>query len=423
MFDRLRKTHYGYRVFLLCFLFQLFVVTLQYHAPGQFVAPMAEEMELSRQAIVSTLTVSAVTSMVMMLFAGSIFKRVNLRWVFCVCLTVFSSLYYIQSYAVNLTQIYIIAVVRGILTPFCSMYPMTIVLNNWFGKKVIGKYIAFAMIGNSIGSIIMNPVIGYLIRDFGWRICYRVVTFLPLAVLPLIAVFLVVTPEEKGLSRIGEVSGENELSPEGTLGDGLSSKQAIGTSVFWITAVMFLFWSGSTQTWQLVWPSFLADSGRDPVAVAAVLSVSAFGNLLAKVILGQFYQKNPRNGLIFGFCAGLTAFILAMVSGRLQYMAFAASFLFGFCLSTVGVVPPLLTSELFGRKDYGVISGFIQIGGSVGSSLLPLVMTALYSAVGSYLIVWVMMSVLVLLAVFLLFTAFRLGRRMNITKMTGEREK
>ncbi len=407
------KIHYGIWVFVLCFAFQFFVVTLQYHAPGQFVAPMAEEMGLSRSAIMSSLSIGAVASMVSMLFAGYLFKKFNMKLLFCIFMTIFSALYLIQSYATTLTQVYAIAIVRGLISPFCSMYPLSIVLNNWYGKRMIGKMVSYAMIGNSIGSLAMNPIIGHLIKNFGWRTCYRVIAFWPLVIVPFIAIFLVVSPDKKGLKPIGEVSEEEEKKAVDTVGEGIPAKAAIRTSGFWVSSLMFLLWCGATQAWILVGPSFLGDAGRDPVGVAAVLSVSAFGNLLGKLVLAYLYGKSSRNGLAFGYGVGLLAFLLAIASSWVGFLAFAASFLFGFCIATVGATPSLMTAELFGRKDYGVISGFMQIGGSIGSSTIPLLTTVVYSLVGSYLTVWGLMAAVTGISILLLFTAFRMKDKMH----------
>ncbi|MCL2538889.1 MAG: MFS transporter [Oscillospiraceae bacterium] len=412
------KIHYGVWILAICFFFHFFVVTLQFHVPGQFVAPMADDMGLSRSAIMSSLAISSVASMLTMLFAGSVLKRVNLKLMFCVCLALFSSLYIFQSYAVTLRQIYVIAVARGIISPFCSMYPLNIVLNNWYDKRQMGRVVTYAMIGNSLGTIAMSPLIGRLIKDYGWRVCYRVVAFSPLIILPLIAVFLVVAPEEKGCGRIGDIADE-EPREEALREEGMTARQAVVSPIFWFSAVMCLLWSGSTQVWQLVGPSFLADTGRDPVGVAAVLSVAAFGNLLGKIVLGPLYGKSSRNGLALGFGIGLTAFLLAILSSWISVLAFAASFLFGFCIATVGVVPALMTAELFGRRDYGVISGYIQIGGSIGSSVLPLLMSFLYSVIGNYTAVWGIICVLVLCAALLLFAAFRIYAK-NYKKIKGD---
>lgn len=400
------KIHYGVVIFIICFLFQFFVVTLQYHAPGQFVAPMAEEMGYSRSAITAGLSITTIASMVSMLFAGFVFKKYNLKIILCTCLVAFSSLYFLQSYATTITEVYIISAVRGLLSPFASMFPLTIVLNNWFGKRMIGKAVSYAMIGNSIGSIVMNPIIGYLIKNLGWRACYRIITFWPLAIVPVVLLFLVTTPEKKGLQRLGDVSAEEEEMAVDTIGDGVSSKEALKTSAFWIAALSLLLWSGTTQTWNLVGPPFLTDTGRDPVAVASVLSVFAFGNLLGKVVLGPFYDKNARNSLAAGYGVGMLAFILLILSTWLPFLAYVASFMMGFCIATVGPTGTIVTGALFGRKDFGVISSFMSIGGNIGSSLLPLLMNLVYTLVGSYITVWGIMAAFSVLSIALLYLAF-----------------
>ena len=404
MIKEKKKIHYSTFIFLICFLFQFCVVTITYHAPGQFVAPIAKDMNIDRTLVVTSITTTTITSMVVMLFAGTIIKKVSLKFMFCLSLFVLSFLYLIQSFTTTVTQLYLIAIVRGIVSPFCSMFPLSIVVNNWFGSKLVGKMLSYIMIGNSIGSFIMNPIIGYLIRDYGWRTCYRVLTFLPLVMIPIIALFLHVKPEEIGLSKTGE-----DETPILTIADssGLTAKEAVRTSSFWVSAIMFMFWSGSTAVWQLMGPSFLTDGGRDPVQVAAVLSVSTFGNLTGKIVLAYLYSKSTKKGLLVGFTLGLTAYLLAVGSNKVALLAYAASFLFGFCIATVGAIPALLTNELFGSKDYGVIFGFIQMGGSIGSSVLPMLMSNIYGLINNYYVLWSIMSALVLSAIILLLFALK----------------
>src|SRR4029453_4599046 len=78
------------------------------------------------------------------------------------------------------------------------------VISQWFVAKR-GRAMGVALVGAGAGGLVLVPLTGFLIETFDWRIAYQGLAVLALGgMLPLVWFFLTDTPEEKGLTPLGQ---------------------------------------------------------------------------------------------------------------------------------------------------------------------------------------------------------------------------
>ncbi|MEG1896496.1 MAG: hypothetical protein RR162_09665, partial [Oscillospiraceae bacterium] len=64
---------------------------------------------------------------------------------------------------------------------------------------------------------------------------------------------------------------------------------------------------------------------------------------------------------------------------------------YGSALSSVSY--PIITQNLFGKKDYATIYGYSSVASSLGTAIGPFIVSSIYDALGSYQRAWVALSV------------------------------
>lgn len=58
------------------------------------------------------------------------------------------------------------------------------------------------------------------------------------------------------------------------------------------------------------------------------------------------------------------------------------------------MIPFLLTARNFGDKEYGVMSGWMNVAGNIGQIIGPTVAAFIFDSTGSYVMAWVIFAVL-----------------------------
>ena len=93
------------------------------------------------------------------------------------------------------------------------------VLSRWF-KRRRGLAFGLALSGNGLSAFFMPSLADRLIASFGWRQAYVIIGLMVISVtIPVVAILLKETPQEKGLLPDGEAS-ETPVSETGEEGGG-----------------------------------------------------------------------------------------------------------------------------------------------------------------------------------------------------------
>jgi MFS family permease len=75
------------------------------------------------------------------------------------------------SLANSLWFLYVFYLIAGLAVGFCNAIAYFTLLSKWFTRRW-GAALGIVMAGGSIGSMVMQPVVGIIAQDFGWRATY-----------------------------------------------------------------------------------------------------------------------------------------------------------------------------------------------------------------------------------------------------------
>ena len=287
------------------------------------------------------------------------------------------------------------------------------IINNWFDRY---KSTAFSLMqgGYGLGSLIIITVLAYSIDSWGWRTASGIAGLLVLAIGLPTAYASRNTPEELGLQPDGtnkSVSGSQELPIRKAKGylvvlEGMDSMQAMKTIRFWMLAISSTIFGGAIATLGIHFVPIMVWKGLTEVQGAMMLTFLALGSAFTVIFVGTLADRYGRLLIASIACIflGIAIFILRLGgTGISLWIAVAV-------LSASSCLYPLtwsIVGELFGRKSYSTIRGYMMAVQSVGTLVMPLIAGFVYDSTEDYSLTLMVLTVLWMMAAVLLFVTPR----------------
>lgn len=405
-----KKVYFGWYIVVVSFLLLALVGAPGISLGGLVVLSIAKTLNVNTTAVILAGTISLLGSMLGSVFAGKVLMRFGIRKTVPVLLALAGLIWLGTSFAKNIYVIYVLSVIGGIIGSGSSLLPVSILVNNWFGPKLKGKAMGIVMIGLSAGAIILSPIVATLIAKATWRGAYQMYAIFCWVAIPLVLLTFYELPSMKGLARRGDPA-KGESTPAAAAAasqqSGMTAKEALRTPMFWTMALALLLINGLGAAWNGNGPTFLSTIGFDPITASFLMSLCSLAAVVAKILYGIY---NDIHGVRKTFNLFLVPAILAGIclicAHWVPMLAYAAAFLYGLSFPNSTVGSPLITSDLFGNKNYGILVGYTQFATSLGSGLLPLLTSAVYSASGSYTASWSVILGLAVLSLVLVNLAY-----------------
>jgi hypothetical protein len=176
--------------------------------------------------------------------------------------------------------------------------------------------------------------------------------------LPVVAAFLKEKPESMGLLPDG-AAGSHASKPVAANEIGLTLREAVPTSAFWIMVSVLFLVTASVHACFIHLPAILADRGSTAPLAAFASSLFGVGLFIGRVgcgsLLDQFFVPRVAS-VLFSSVAIRIAFLEV---GHAIWSAFIAALLVGLGIGAEVDIIAYLTSRYFGLRSYGAICGWI----------------------------------------------------------------
>ena len=379
--------HYGWVIVASCFMIMCFALCLIMNCFGLFIKPVTEDLGLSRQAFSMNSTMISVAMMVVSFFSGKVFSgRISIRTIMRAATVGLSVSYVLYSVASTPVVFYAISIAVGVFLALLAQVPCSMLVNNWFREKK-GLAMGLVFMGSGVGGIILNPIISALMGSVGWRMTYLVMAgVMFLAVAPCTFLLIRVSPEDKGLEPYGGrgAAGSSEIY-------GMTYAQARRDLRFWLLLVSVIAITGCCASVVQQLASYISDIGYSYEVSAMVSSCSLGLMAVGKLLTGRMYDKlgTRRSTLLCMACViGGIALLSMAASGVVFIGAFLVLFGVGCALTTVSY--PILTTSLFGNRDYSSIYGIVNVANSIGTAVGSPIAAAIFDSQGSYEPAWML---------------------------------
>ena len=362
MTKRKNRSIYHWVILVCCVLTLMFAYSTRIGLAQLFATEILKETGFATSAYFLAGTISSVICIFTGPIAGKLLRGKYMRPTFFICVVGTLVSYACYGFCHSLWQFYLVGALVGIFAMGCCTIPVSVLITNWFEKNR-GLMISIAMMGISIGGTVLSPLLSWLIVEFGWRYAYFILCALSLIVLVPIALFVVRrAPQDVGLEPYGHgeetaVSTKKKNVPASNWNATL--KEARKTPILWMFAVgAFLIYFTACFMGHMSY--YLQGVGFDAAAVASYISLYSVVAIIGKLVLGRIFDRfGPKIGILFGsgtFLLFLVGFLFVQGSPMMLYFA-AVMYGFGTCTATVAI--PIMTTSVFGAKNYSELYGFI----------------------------------------------------------------
>lgn len=439
---------YGLWIVAGCFVLLFLFAGAGFYSFSIFIKPLENDFGWSRSAISLAMSIYMIVHGLAGPFVGHATETYGPRRIMTFFALLSGAAFILVSFTSSLWFFYLAYSVLSVGTAGIGFIPVSSLLSRWFIRRR-GTAIGFAMVGISVGGLVMAPLVGWIISQFGWRASF---IFLGLLVwllgLPVTLFVIRASPAEMGLMPDGDEAGgaQKPCSP-GQYGSPPATAQAaasvapaqvrsrvaraqVASSVgsaqagspvtpaeegwplraavrtkafFWIAATFYLASLALMGMLQHQVP-LIVEAGISQTLAATALGLTAGLGGLGKLFFGRISELVPFRYAIT-LCFGLQALgVLILLNVESIAMVWVYVAIFGFAMGGVIVLLPLAVAHFFGLASFGVIMGSVSLVQALGNASGALISGLIYDFLGSYhyaMLAYMFLYVIATLSIFL----------------------
>jgi MFS family permease len=297
------------------------------------------------------------------------------------------------------------------------MHAPMVLINTWF-IRYRARAITVSSAAFGLGGVLVAPVLSIIVQNWGWRWGAAIAGVFFLVIGVPLALTIRRSPEGMGLlpdgdvpidAAAGEAGAERTRASEGDV----TVAEALRSFAFWGSVLAAGIRNGSYHAIAVHFIPLMVWKGLSQAEAAFLLGAYAFLGMAATLVFGWFADKTnkPR----------LNALILFAAAGGMFLPIYGSSFwqlfLFTVFFAVVETTFPLgwaIVGDLFGRKHYAKIRGYMVLFYTWGGVIGPVLAGAIFDRWQTYEpLLWG------LIGVFLIAGSFFAGLNRSWQKATG----
>lgn len=406
------KRHIHWVVAAAAFFVTAVVLGLANNLYSLFMIPVTTELGVSRSAFSLPRSVNGAVYMMSNACFAVLYKRFGFRRPATLVAILTAVGYFGYARAQTLAPFYIGAALFGVGEAFLNTAGISELIGNWF-QSHRGKVLGIVMSASGLGGAALSVLLSSIIETSSWRLACDLSGALLLVSAALVFLLLRDHPRQYGLEPYrtpGAALPDAERAVEVEEWDGEPMTRLVRRPFFYLIMAAMTLCSicmyGAFSTFVV----HVQDQGLSASVAAACNSLLLLGLAVAKILVGAFCDRAAAHKaatvcLILG---SASIFLLAGVSAAWQAVVAAVLLAFGLCM--VGIVQPMLTMEMFGKKAYtGALGAMLAVTSAGNIAVAPLVNFA-YDCNGSYSQVLFVLGMVSAITIGLFLTAFHIVR-------------
>jgi MFS family permease len=283
----------------------------------------------------------------------------------------------------------------------------------WF-MRGRGLVIGLVVAGIGVGTMVMAPVIQFMIDIVGWRSVFLILAaIVTVVVVPMTALFQRRSPEDVGQFPDGMVlhSGGTpaaqpqefpQNNPSSYLSEQWTLRAALRTQTYWwmVLASFSMAFTGNMLVVHQA--AYVVDAGYSPSHAALLVGLVGLLRSIGGILCGFLSDRVGRK--IAYTLAGSSAFLgillfLFVRDTTSPWMLYAFVLFFGLGQGSLGPIHGATTGDLFPGNSLGRIMAIYTIGVGIGGAFGPYLGGYCYDHLGSYTVPFLLMLVSISLGV------------------------
>jgi MFS family permease len=265
----------------------------------------------------------------------------------------------------------------------------------WFVKRR-GVMSGIVKVGTGFGQLLGPMIASLLLSIFGWRNATLIIGTVSLVVLVAAAQAMRRDPRGMGLlpDGVSDMAGGRAAVVEE---QGVSLKEAARMKQFWIICLAEFAVLCCLLTIVVHIVPYARDFGLAPVYAAGVLSTIGGASILGRIVMGASSDRiGGRRALIICFVVLFCSFVWLQFATKV-WMLFLFAVVYGFAHGGFFTVVSPMVAEFFGTGSHGLLFGIILFSGTLGGAVGPLMAGWTFDVTGSYRMVFLVLSGLILI--------------------------
>ncbi len=374
-----KRIFHGWWIVATCFVVNFVVFGIAVNTFTVYVKPLQADMGWTRGQISLGVTLAALSMGGSAPIIGKVIDVIGARIAMAAGAAIVGVCTYLLSEMQSLGGFYALFVLSGVGQGAATLIPVSLVIANWFDTQR-SRALGLAMTGTGLGAMVMVPVTSWVISTWGWRTSYRVMGFIILGVVPLVAVLIRTRPQEMGLHADGTLHHEDTPPPV----DGLSLAAALRTRSFWLVGAMMLFAGLVGLGVGVHMMAYLTDIGHSNARASLIIAIISGLTVIGKIGLGALADhRNVRVAVALSY--GLMVVGILLLMGSTSFVvACVFAVIWGIAIGAPLLLNPAMAAECLGLAHFGIIFGALSLLTTVGAAIGAVLSGVIYDSTGSY---------------------------------------
>jgi MFS family permease len=385
---------YGYNIVAAGFTIQAVCIGAMF-AYGVFFKELQAEFGWSRATISGASSLAFLIMGAVGILAGRLNDRIGPRVIIVTSAGFLGLGYLLMSRMQSPWHLYVVyGVLAGIGFSTHDVITLSTVAR-WFVKRR-GVMSGIVKVGTGSGQLLGPMIATLLLAIFGWRHSNLIIGAVILVA--LVAVAQVMRRDPQGMGLLPDGGSDMADGQVGVVEDqGFSLKEAAHMKQFWTICIAEFTVLLCLLTIVVHIVPYARDLGLAPAYAAGVLSTIGGVSILGRMVMGAASDRiGGKRVLIICLFVLFCGFIWLQLATQ-AWMLFLFAAIYGFGHGGFFTVLSPMVAEMFGTGSHGLLFGIISFSGTLGGAVGPLLAGRTFDATGSYQMVFLVLSVLILI--------------------------
>ena len=380
-----RKFHYAWVSLTAAWLAFMGVGLIRYVYP--YVVPqMQTALGISHIVMATIISTFFWLDMVMRIVWGAVMDKYGTRSVTLVGLLLLASGFFVMSQAKRVLILALGFAITGTGAAALFILPAPL-LSRWFGQQRRAFAIGVATTSAALVRVMAGFIIPRILITRPYNNVWGFGAVLALFILLFQLVFLVESPEEKGLNPHGALNSDF-VGPEeyiqGSMWSRTSVTNILTSKVFYQIGISYFLFGCAYTGVQTFFVGYFLEMGWDPAIASRLVAFSGVGSLLSGPLWGMAGARFARRNVYSLGMVVLGASILLLILGnQVQLLTYLATMLFGIGGSGATIMNSAIQADYFDKGILGTSFGFCAACFSIASAISPIIGGALADYTGT----------------------------------------
>lgn len=362
-----RKGFYGWKIVFAVFITMMTIYPPIVNSISIFTNPVTKDLGFMSSSFLMYFTIMSFSSVLTNSFVGVLLRKYKANYIMAAGAILVALSLMGFSRSTKLLHFYLLAAVQGAGLSASCIVPPSVLVTNWFNEKR-GLALGLALAGAGIGGGLFSPLATSLILSQGWRMAYFVSGLIILLVtLPIIFFFIRFEPSLLGQEPLG---GLPEMSGK-SLG-GQSYGEMVKSSSFYVMILSILLGGILVNGLLVNFSPYIQFMGYTPQQGSLILSFSLLFMTLGKMILGRLFDKAGPQITFLAILGSSLLCVTSLILARNFAFGILYTVSFGLASANALVTPAILTTLLFGQKEFSKKYGFVATFVALSAAITPI---------------------------------------------------